>query len=116
MSKTNYSNFSRPTVEEKIEPVVKEVIEEVVAEEPTTEQAPQTEKSEKSESTVGVVSNCAKLRVRKAPNVKAEVLCEIANLSAVVIEPTKSTEDFYKVCTENGVEGYCMKKFITVKA
>lgn len=63
----------------------------------------------------GVVVNCQKLRVRKAASPDAGVLCEIAVDAEVVIDEKKSTNEFYKVCTEAGVEGYCMKQFIAVK-
>lgn len=63
----------------------------------------------------GVVVNCQKLRVRKAASSEAGVLCEIAVDAEVVIDEKKSTNEFYKVCTEAGVEGYCMKQFIAVK-
>jgi hypothetical protein len=32
----------------------------------------------------------------------------------VAINKEESTAEFYKVCTASGVEGFCMKKFITV--
>ena len=62
----------------------------------------------------GVVIDCAKLNVRELPNADAQVLCVIKVSSNVLVDETESTEDFYKVCTEAGIEGYCMKKFIAV--
>lgn len=38
----------------------------------------------------------------------------LADGTIVMIEMDESTEDFYKVYTENGREGFCMKKFIQV--
>lgn len=64
---------------------------------------------------IGVVTDCAKLRVREKPNTDAEVLAEIKEGSEVMIDKNTSTEDFFAVCTEAGVEGYCMKKFIQTK-
>lgn len=108
-------------------PVENEVVEEPIAEEITveeviTEVAARTEVEESVEevvetpSKVGVVTGCEKLRVRKGPNVTADVICEIAKSTAVIIDDESSSNDFYKVCTESGVEGFCMKKFITVKS
>lgn len=123
MSKTNYSNFSKPSVEAKDEIDVAVDVENVENVEP--EVAPEVENvdvvepeepSKPQESRVGVVVSCLKLRVRKAPSLTAEVLCEIEKSSAVVIDPANSTKDFFKVCTEDGVEGYCMKKFINVRS
>lgn len=62
----------------------------------------------------GVVTDCRYLNVREAPDQDAAVLTTIKALSEVLIDEPESTDDFYKVCTETGIEGYCMKKFIAV--
>lgn len=63
---------------------------------------------------LGKVIDCIKLNVREEPNTKASVIFEINVGSTVFIDETCSTDDFYKICTEHGVEGYCMKKFIEI--
>lgn len=86
------------------EKIVKEVVEQPVkVEEPKIEMIP------------GMVTDCAKLNVRKQPSLKADVLCEIAVRAKVIINPAKSTKEWYCVRTEQGVVGYCMKKYIKVK-
>lgn len=80
---------------------------EVVAEEVTTIEAPKT--------IVGNVSGCKKLNVRLEPSATAIVIDEINVGSRVTINPVGSTNDWYKVRTEAGIEGFCMKKFVTVK-
>ena len=62
----------------------------------------------------GIVANCARLNVRKKPNADAEVVCVIDRSTKVLIDETKSTKNFYKVCAEIGAEGYCMKQFIEI--
>lgn len=64
----------------------------------------------------GVVSGCELLNVRKESSKDAEVLCIIGVNTTVKVDLTvdKETEEFYKIVTPNGVEGYCMKKFITI--
>lgn len=57
---------------------------------------------------------CLRLRVRKEPSVEAEVLDEIVNGETVKINNSESTDDFYKVTTSKGLEGYCMKSFIVL--
>lgn len=95
-------------IEQQItEPEVEELITATVSE---SDPEPEQEKS-----IIGIVTDCLKLRVRKQPNTAAEVLCEIDALSEVQIDEKESTEEFYKVCTEAGIEGFCMKKFIAVK-
>lgn len=64
----------------------------------------------------GIVSDCKKLRVRNAPGLDSDVICEIEAGSIVEIDEVNSTEEFYKVCTETGIDGYCMKKFIKVES
>lgn len=61
---------------------------------------------------LGKVVGCVKLNVREEPSIKASVVFEIVAGSTVFIDETCSTDEFYKICTEHGVEGYCMKKFI----
>ena len=75
-----------------------------------------TETEELSNPTMGIVSDCKKLRVRNYPELEANVICEIEVGSKVVIDENNSTEEFYKVCTETGIDGYCMKKFIKVES
>ena len=79
-----------------------------------------TEEIEESISAVntitGIVSDCKKLRVRNAPGLDSDVICEIEAGSIVEIDEVNSTEEFYKVCTETGIDGYCMKKFIKVES
>ena len=81
-------------VDEKVEAVVNE---------PT----PETTK-------IGIVVDCSRLNVRKSPNLKADVLCEIKTSVEVTIL-SESKKDFYKVVLKDGTEGYCMKKHIKIK-
>ena len=64
----------------------------------------------------GIVSNCELLNIRKESSKDAEVLCTIGVTTMVKVDLTvdKEAEEFYKIVTPNGVEGYCMKKFITI--
>ena len=95
------------------EPIMNPVVEEEA--EQTQEIVEELQKVEEAVQTVGFVDNCERLRVRKESNVDSEELCIINKLSEVVIDLDNSTDYFYKVKTSEGVEGYCMKKFITVK-
>lgn len=63
---------------------------------------------------IGKVSGCNKLNVRKLPSKSAEVVSVIDDGAEVMIDEDASTVMFYKICTEYGIEGYCMKKFITM--
>lgn len=63
---------------------------------------------------VGEVSGCDKLRVRMHPNANANIVCEIKAGTKVLIYDESSTDKYYKICTEAGAEGYCMKEYISV--
>lgn len=64
----------------------------------------------------GVVTGCKMLNVREAPNANCKVVCVINENSEVIIDDDGSTDDWFKVCAENGAEGFCMKKFINVNS
>lgn len=95
------------------EPIMDPVIE--AEAEQAKEIVEELQEVEEAVPTVGFVDNCECLRVRKESNVDSEELCIINKLSEVVIDLDNSTDYFYKVTTSEGVEGYCMKKFITIK-
>lgn len=61
---------------------------------------------------IGVVTGCAKLRVRSEPRFGINVVCEIEKGTRVMIDRSKSTLDYYKIYTESGVEGFCVKDYI----
>lgn len=120
----NYKNYSNNTKTETVEKevITEEVKETAVVPEATPEESTAVEPETvttpepiKPIPTIGIVSDCNKLRVRAAASTNADVLCEIESGSEVTIDKTKSTKDFYAVCTSAGVEGFCMKKFITIK-
>ena len=90
-----------------------------IIEEAAAEPADQpVEESPKKESKVGIVANCEKLNLRRSPlkdSDGANIITELLPGVAVVIEEDESTSNFYKVITEDGLEGYCMRRFIEVK-
>ena len=105
--KEKYLNNEKPSrglrreagiVEEAAEPV-----------EQTIEETP------KKESKVGTVHNCTKVNLRRTPIYEpngSNIIAELVLGTAVVIDDEKSTDEFYKVTTEAGLKGYCMKQFI----
>lgn len=85
------------------EPALEEVTEEVTFE----------EIAEEAKEKIGSV-NCAKLNVRVSPSTTALVVCILDSGSKVSITDDSDPE-FYKVYTETGAYGFCMKQFITVE-
>lgn len=130
MSKHNYSQYSNKNTVNVDETVVEEtsvVVEEtpaVVEETPVVDVAPVTapvaeaetgkKKSKPAKSMTGVVSGCTKLNIRVKPNTTAAVLCVVDAKSELKIDESKTNKDWFAVCTSNGVEGYCMRKFVEV--
>ena len=77
----------------------------------TQEQKPQAEVIK-----FGVVS-CERLNVREEATKDSKSIMIVKSGDKLIINVDKSTDDFYKVEVKIGtnvVEGYCMKKFITV--
>ena len=69
---------------------------------------------EVSAPVIGIVTDCPRLNVRVNPRADADVICIIERDSKVMIDEEDSTKNFYKICTEQGIEGYCMKQFISI--
>ena len=66
------------------------------------------------EMLIGIV-DCLRLHIYAQPDVNSEVVCKIRYLTEVMIDPVNSTEDFYKICTAIGAEGFCPKDLLTIK-
>lgn len=115
MSKHNYTQYANkrnnhnpkpkktPAPERFVEPVKAEPIK-WVEETVDTVMLPDTIE--------GIVTNCAKLNVRAEPSLKAEVVCVLDTMSEIEINLSQSNDEWFKVCTAIGVEGYCMRKYI----
>ena len=125
---TQYSKFSgeepmlvndpelevEDTVEEKVdEPIEGQIVIPEVEPELVSDPEPSVEPENRK---FGKISNCKKLNVRKLPSRDAEIVSELIEGSEVMIDEKESTALFYKICTEHGIEGYCMKDFIKVLA
>lgn len=114
MAKTNYNKMSNKPKEDvkKAELIVDDLVPEV---QPTVEEAVAEKKPEKKVK-IGVVSNCEKLNVRTNPHPSAHV--ELVINKGTEVEIVRSEGDFYfvrKGSTTEGFNGWCMKKFISVK-
>ena len=121
MSNKHYTQYSKFSGEEpmlvndpefEVEEENKEKVEEPIEGQiviPEVEPEPVVEPENRK---FGKVSNCKKLNIRKLPSRDAEIVSELIEGSEVMIDEKESTALFYKICTEHGIEGYCMKNFI----
>ena len=127
MSNKHYTQYSKFSGEEPMtvnepelenEEAVEEKVEEPIEGQiviPEVEPDPEPEPSVEPENRkFGKVSNCKKLNIRRLPSRDAEIVSELIEGSEVMIDEKESTALFYKICTEHGIEGYCMKNFIKV--
>ena len=106
-----YANKEETTPVEEIEESIDttETVEEneVVTEE--TEVIEDKTPDEVPKPVYGVV-NRSKLNVRRGPSIDTASLCIVESGSKLDIE--QFDEEWLKVLTEDGISGYCMRKFI----
>lgn len=70
-----------------------------------------------NEPLVGIVSGCAKLNIRAAASTTADVVTVVNEDTVLMIEyPVDQNSDWFKIYTETGVEGFCMKKFVEIRS
>lgn len=114
---TKYSSMNKPAQERVVNDEEKKEIfgasTSVVDPEPVTnEPTPEAPDVEPAVAAEGFVTNCKKLNVREHPDKNADVVCVLDEGSVVEVFTEESVGDFYKVCTEIGIEGYCVKAYI----
>ena len=123
MSKKHYTQYSKFSGEEPETEIEEETVEEerpiegqIVIPEVESEPVfmPPMPEAEPEIRKFGKINNCKKLNVRKLPSRDAEIISELLEGSEVMIDEKESTALFYKICTEHGIEGFCMKQFIKV--
>ena len=93
---------------------VVETAEEVTEAVETVETDEEVEEEEVLEAAplYGIV-NCARLNVRRGPSIDTKSVCVVESGSKLEIE--YFNDEWLKVVTEDGIFGYCMKKFVDEK-
>lgn len=112
----DYKNYSKPQTEPTDEELVKEFEEELKTEEAAEAETEEETVEQQPEPVYGVIHNCAKLNVRKAPSADAEIVCVLNEGTEVRVYEDQSTDEWYNVTHASGVEGFCMKQYIAVLA
>ena len=59
-------------------------------------------------------ANCLRLHVYEKPDRESEIVCKLRYSTEVAIDEEESTDEFYKICTVTGAEGYASKDCVTV--
>ena len=122
MSNKNFKNQNRCNYNQYANKEETTPVEEIEESIDTTETAEETEvvteeteiiedktPDEVPKPVYGVV-NCSKLNIRRGPSIDTASLCIVEGGSKLDIE--QFNEEWLKVLTEDGISGYCMKKFI----
>ena len=100
----DYTKFSKPSLHEE-----KADKKETKREEPTEP----TELTKNEPKTIIGNVTAKRLNIREKPDIGSSILCVAEANSELMIEEDASDE-WFKVCTVLGVEGYCMKKFVDI--
>lgn len=59
-------------------------------------------------------ADCLRLHVHEKPDLESEIVCKLRYLTEVVIDEKESTDEFYKICTVTGAEGYVSKDCVSI--
>ena len=95
----------------EIEETKEEVTEEVTEPEVIV---PSIENNIENNEVIGKISGFEKLYVRKEASKDSEPVGIVTDKDNLSIDVASSTDDFYKVITSNGLEGYCVKEFVKI--
>lgn len=98
-------------------PVVESEVAVETTEEPyceSVEEAVETECNDEVDTTTGVVTDCKMLNIRKTPSKDSDPVCTVDAGEFLTVNLNDSTAAWYSVRTSAGVEGFCMKKFVSV--
>ena len=106
-----YANKEETTPVEEIEESIDttETVEETEEVTEETEVIEDKTPDEVPKPVYGMV-NCSKLNIRRGPSIDTASLCIVEGGSKLDIE--QYNEEWLKVLTEDGISGYCMRKFI----
>ena len=118
---TNEINETVEQVEETVNEVEESTNETEETKEEVTEEVtepevivPSIENNVENNEVIGKISGFEKLYVRKEASKDSEPVGIVTNKADISIDIAHSTDDFYKVITSNGLEGYCVKKFVKI--
>lgn len=60
----------------------------------------------------GTVKDCLMLNIRRKPEIDSEIKTVVNAGSKLLIDDKTEFDDWFKVTTETGIEGFCMKDYI----
>lgn len=69
----------------------------------------------KTEGMCTGVVNCLRLHIHTEPSLESDIVCKVRYLTELEVDLKNSTNEFYKVFTAIGAEGFCEKDYVTIK-
>lgn len=75
---------------------------------------PECETNTASTEVIGTVIKCKALNIREEADIRSDIVCVIPVGSNVMIDTTNYSGEWFKVCTEAGLEGYCLSEFVSI--
>ena len=116
----NYNQYAKKeetveTVEETVETVedTVETVEDTVDEVEVTETIENADEATEAKVPIYGVVNCARLNIRRGPSIDTKPVTIVENGSELEIEVFN--DEWFKALTNDGISGYCMKKFVDEK-
>ena len=61
-----------------------------------------------------MVVNCHRLNIREKPTMSSRVITTVFVGTSLEIIDGKKSGNFYKIILPNGIEGFCVKDFVTI--
>lgn len=114
-NRNNYTRYSKEPIKTTEASVPVEPVEVVKVDEPVEPVVVVEEpKIVAPKKVMGVVTDCTRLNVREHPDKNARVVDIIDASTELTVIEKDSTKDFYKIRTSFNLEGYCMKRYITI--
>ena len=98
---------STKETEETTEEVTEEVTDQEVI-------VPSIDNNVENNEIIGKINGFKNLYVRKEASKDSEPVGIVTDKDDLSIDVARSTDDFYKVITSNGLEGYCVKEFVKI--
>lgn len=93
----DYKNYSKPKNQVEEPQIVEEEV------------------SEPKKQMIGVIMDCSSLNIRAKSSINSEIIATVKAGTELLINEDESIGEWYKVCTEAGIEGFCMKRYVSIR-
>ena len=111
----NRHNYNKYAKKEEVVEAVEDTVEavEVTEDVKVTKAIKNTDEETEAKVPIYGVVNCARLNIRRGPSIDTRPVTIVESGSELEIETFN--DEWFKVLTNDGISGYCMKKFVDKK-